>query len=191
MRTNNRVTLILSLLLLAGFALACSSGDESGKANELIAQANKAVVKANEASQKGAQKIVEMEGLVDKIASDEDLENARKVARESKESFTTARDSFKEAGEGFTAAGKLKVNEKFKEYVDTKAAEFAKRSDLMSAAIDEAQAMLDSKDRETYHAKVKDVVEKFNKAKKEAEELSAKAEKIQADNKDVFVELKK
>ena len=190
MRTNNRINFVLAMLLVAVFALACSFGDETKQANELIAKANKSVTEANEASQKGGKRIVEMEAMVDKIAGEKDLEEARGVARECKDLFTKAHDGYKEASTGFTDAGKLKVNEKFKEYVDTKAAEFVKRGEIMTAATEEAQALLDSENRDAYHTKVKTIVERFNKAKDDADALGKKAEKIQTDNKDVFVELK-
>jgi hypothetical protein len=189
MKTKNRLNFVLAGLLLAGLLLACKFGDETEKANELIAKANKSITAANEAGQKGLKRIAEMEEMAGKIASDDDLKETRAVAGECKETFGKARDGYKEASEGFSGASKLKVNEKFKEYCETKAAELLKRSEMMTAGAEEAEAMIKSENRNEYQTQVKTITEKFNKLKGEADELAKKADKIQADNKDVFKEL--
>ena len=190
MKINNRFNFVCAALLLALFALACSSSDETKQANELVAKANKSILAANESSQKAGKRISEMEEMVGKIANQSDLDKTRDIAKDCKDIFGKARDSFKEASESFSGAGKLKIHEKFKEYAETKAAELGKRSDMMTAGIDEAQAMIDSENPTEYQGKLKPIVERFNKLKGEAEELGKKADKIQADNKDVFAEVK-
>ena len=191
MRTNTHTNFVVAFLLLAVFALACSSDDETKKANEFIDKANKTIETANEASQKGGKRVVEMEGMIAEIKSESDLARTRDVARDCKELFTKARDAYKEASEGFSSASKLKVHEKFKEYTETKASELTTRSEMMSAGIDEAQALIDSENRQDYKEKVKSIVKRFTEAKEKAEELTKKGDKIFADNKEIFREEKK
>lgn len=175
--------------LLAFVSLACSSGDETKQANEHIAKANKQIETANDAGKKGLTRISEMESMTANIKNDSDLEKARAVARECKDTFMKARDAYKEASEGFTAASKLKIRAKFKEYTEAKASELKERGDMMAAGIDKAQALIDSESRRDYQEKLKTIVKRFTDHKEKADELSKKADKIQEDNREVFKEL--
>lgn len=181
-----KINLLVSFLILVAFALACSSSDETEKANKSVDEANVAITDANKNAADGMKKIQEMEAMIPNIKNEEDLKSGRDIAKESISLYEKARDQYKEASNKFGEAGKFKINDKFKEYLDAKSLEMKKRSELMEAIIEEPKALIDSESRKVYQEKVTKILEKSKALKKEVDELETKANKIHEDNKDIF-----
>jgi hypothetical protein len=174
-------------MLLVGFLLACSStGNETEKANKLVGEANTAIEAGNkaatEASRKNDQIFDELKG--DTFAEDKERLQAR--IKEAIDGFTQGADKFREAAKKFEEASKLKINDKFSEYLSLKSQEFNKNAEQMEAARAMPQAILDSADAQALSQKIKDNKERYTKLEKEAKDLSDRAEKVRAENKDKF-----
>ncbi|MEW6127440.1 MAG: hypothetical protein AB1757_10420 [Acidobacteriota bacterium] len=159
---------------------------ETDKANKVVDVANAAIKDANENLTKGGQLLVKMEQAVASIEEDQDLEAARAQAKEAIATLEKARDKYKESGEKFIEASKFKLQDKYKEYLEAKGAEMKKRAEYVDVVIGEPKALLDTESKADYQAKVKDVVSKSDAVKKDADDLEAKAKKIQDENKDLF-----
>ena len=177
------ITAILAVLMMIFVGLACS-GEETEKANGLVDEANKFIVEGNknvtDAETKGTKfdkMVSEAEGT--KAEQDEITEFGNK---ELIPLYDKMKDNFQKAGEKFEAASKLKLNDKYKEYLETKAAEFKKRAEYSESLKAIPKTLANSKTKEDYAASVKKDVENSQKILKEAQELADKASKIQKDN---------
>ena len=175
------LTALTALLLLIAAVLACSSGNETEKANKLVDDGNSAV---NEAKKQ----ITDAEELKDKMMKTDasELAQARSTAKDAIAAYDKAEDKCKEAAAKYDEASRLKLNDKFKEYLGLKVKEYNKRVELIETAKGIPQALIDSESREGWIKKANDVTDKVNKLSKEADDLASQATKIQKDNPDIF-----
>ncbi|HEY6187029.1 MAG TPA: hypothetical protein VIW80_05060 [Pyrinomonadaceae bacterium] len=187
MNPRTKQNTILALALLVGFVLACSSaGNETEKANKLVAEANTAIEAGNKAAIEAGRKNDQIFDELKAASFEEDKERLKPRVKEAIDGFTQAADKFREAAKKFEEASKLKINDKFAEYLALKSQEFNKNAEQMEAARSMPQAILDSDDGDALSQKIKDNKERYTKLEKEAKELSDRAEKVRAENKDKF-----
>jgi hypothetical protein len=179
-------TLVLTLMIVMAGLLSACTVYETDKANKLVDEANVSIKDANDKIGKGNEKLVEMETAVPKIESEEDLEKTRAVAKDAIPLLEKARDQYKAASGKFEDASKLKLQDKFKEYLDLKSKEMKKRSDIADVMLGEPQAFIKSDSKEEYQKVVVDLVAKVKGLRTDADDLAAKADKITADNKEIF-----
>lgn len=166
---------VLALVSFAlSFALACSFGDETDKANKLIEEGNAAITEGDKIFNEANNKL------------SDDKEKAKASASEVIDGFDKAAAKAREASKKFDEASKLKVDEKFKEYLALKSKEFAKKADQVDAAKELPKALMDSSDEDELAAKVKGINDRIEKLDKEWKDLAAQADKIKEDNKDKF-----
>lgn len=188
MNPRTKQNTILALMLLVGFVLACNStgGNETEKANKLVAEANTAIEAGNKSAVDASRT---NDRIFDEIKGDsfeEDKERLKARVKEAIDGFTQAAEKFREAAKKFEEASKLKINDKFAEYLALKSQEFNKNAEQMEAARSMPQAILESDDAQALSQKIKDNKERYTKLEKEAKEISDKAEKVRAENKDKF-----
>jgi len=174
-------TAVMALLLLVAAVLACSSANETDKANKLgdegnaaVAEGKKYAIEADEKKQKMLQTNVSQ------------LAEARTLAKESIAAFGKAEDKCKEAAAKYDEASKLKISDKFKEYLGIKVKEYNKRAELVEASKGTPQALLDSESRSSFISRAQANNEKVAQLAKEAEDLAAQATKLEKDNPDMF-----
>jgi hypothetical protein len=179
-------TILLAVIILSVSLMTACNMYEADKANRFVDEANKAITEANDKMQKGLAKLTEMENAVARIRNESDLEVQRAVARELIPVFETARDRYKEAGGKFEDAGKLKLQDKFKEYLEYKAKEMKKRSEVAALIIEEPKTLLSSDSKSAYQKTVDELVVKFKSLNTEADDLSSKADKVMEENKEIF-----
>ena len=179
MNTRIKRYTTLALMALLTFAVACSFGDETEKANKLVQEGQTAITE-------GERLFTEANAKFTAIEVSDDKEKVKTSAQEVMDGFEKAAGKVREASRKLDEASKLKVNEKFKEYLVLKSKEFAKRADVVEAAKGLPQAIMDSSDAEAMKSKVDGVGETISKLEKEADGLAAQADKIRADNKDKF-----
>src|SRR5215470_847737 len=178
--TNQNVSgALLAGLLLLGVALACSFGDETDKANKLVNEGNAAIEEGKKYVADGEEKKGKM--LQMPVAQ---LAEARTLAREAIRAYEQAEQKAKEAAGKFDEASKLKVNDKFKEYLSLKVKEFNKRAELVEALKGAPQALIDSENRASFVSRANEANQKAEGLAKEANDLEAQADKLQKDNPD-------
>jgi hypothetical protein len=177
------LTGITAILVLIIVGLACKDGFETEKANGIIAEANKFITTANENADKASKKYDEFTKKVDDIDSDNDLKDARNFGKDELfPLYEAMSENFKKAGEKFEEASRLKVHEKYKEYLETKAKELKIRSEYALERKKIPQALIDSKKKKEYEEDRDKIKENADKILKEAKELDEKAEQIRRDN---------
>ena len=172
---------LTAAILLFGVVLACSGGDETDKANKLVDEGNTAI---NE----GKKFLTDAEEKKDKMLRMDvsQLAEARTLANEAIRVYDQAEDKCKAASGKFEEAGKLKINDKFKEYLALKVKEYNKRVELLEALKSIPQALIDSQNKSSFTSRGNAATQKAEQLGKEADDLSAQADKVQKDNPDVF-----
>ena len=182
MNFKNQLAALAAFVLLIAVVLACSSGgNETEKANKLVDEGNAAV-------QDAKKDISEAEDLKAKMLKTDvsQLAEARSTAKDAIAAYDKAEAKCKEAAAKYDEASRLKLNDKFKEYLALKVKEYTKRAEMVTTAKGVPQALIDSESREGWVKKANDVNEKVDSLRKEADDLGAQAEKIQKDNPDIF-----
>jgi hypothetical protein len=175
--------MFMALVLLVAAVLACSGsiGNETEKANKLVTEGNAAVQEANKFVTDAEQKKDQM--LRTKIA---EIEEARTLAKEAIAAYDKAADKCKEAAKKYEEASKLRINDKFKEYLTLKVKEYNKRAEVVETAKGTPQALIDSEDQESFTKSAEANNEKVDALGKEAEALASQAEKLEKDNPKIF-----
>lgn len=179
------LTGILAILMMIFVGLACSS-DETTKANETVHEANKFVATANESVVKAGTLYDQYRAKVDSIKNDTGLEEARKMAKDLMPLYESMSENFTKAGAKFEEASKLKIKDKHKEYLDTKAKEMKLRGEYSAELKKIPQALIDSTGEKAYREAVSTISDKVEKMSGEAKTLGEKATQIQKDNPDVM-----
>ena len=174
--------LALGLLLVA--VLACSSagvGDDTDKANKLVNDGNAAFDEAKKS-------FSEAEQLKDKMmhTNVSQLADARATAKDAIAAYNKAEDKLKEAADKCNQASRMKLNDKFKEYLSLKVKEWNKRVEQIEAAKGLPQALIDSESRQGWVKKANEINAQVEKLGKEADDLGAQADKLQKDNPDAI-----
>ena len=180
-----RFGFICVLALTLGFAVACNMY-ETDKANKLVDAANTSIKDANAKMDTGMTGLQKVEAAVGQIEDQEGLDNARTTAKACIADLEKARDGYTDAGNKFAEASKLKLQDKFKEYLDLKGQEMKKRGEMVAALLSEPQTLVKSDSKEEYMKTSADATTKVQGLKKEVDDLEAKANKIQEDNKAIF-----
>jgi hypothetical protein len=184
MNTNSDRSLCSALmagLMLLGVVLACGSGDETEKANTLVNEGNAAI-------EQGKKYVADAEEKKNKMLHTDvsKLGEARTIANEAIRAYDQAEEKCKEAAGKFEEASKLKINDKFKEYLALKVKEFNKRAELVEALKSTPQALIDSQNRASFTSRANAAAQKAEGLSKEADDLGAQADKLQKDNPDIF-----
>jgi hypothetical protein len=172
---------IMALLLLVVAVLACSSGNETEKANKLVDEGNTAV-------NDGKKSVTEAEEKKSKMLQTpvSELAEARTLAKEAVAAYDKAAEKCKEAAKKYEEASKLKISDKFKEYLGIKVKEYNKRAELVETAKGTPQALIDSESRTSFISRANENNAKVDLLSKEADDLAAQATKLEKDNPDMF-----
>jgi hypothetical protein len=162
--------MFMALMLLLAAVLACSGsiGNETEKANKLVTEGNAAVDEAK------------------KFVTEAEGKKARTLAKEAIAAYDKAEDKCKEAAKKYDEASKLRISDKFKEYLTLKVKEYNKRAEVVETAKATPQALIDSENQKSFITKANANNEKVDALGKEAEALASESEKLQKDNPDIF-----
>jgi len=169
---------LMAGLFLLGIVSACG-GDETDKANNLVNEGNAAIAE-------GKKYVADAEEKKNKMLHTDvsHLAEARTIANEAIKAYDQAEEKCKEAARKFEEASKLKVSDKFKEYLALKVKEFNKRAELVEALKSTPQALIDSQSRSSFISSANAANQRAERLSKEADDLEAQAEKLQKDNPD-------
>ena len=176
-------SMFMALILLVAAVLACSGsiGNETEKANKLVTEGNAAVQEANKF-------VTDAEEKKDQMLKTEisEIAEARTLAKESIAAYDKAKDKCKEAAKKYDDASKLRINDKFKEYLTLKVKEYNKRAEVAETAKGTPQALIDSENQKSFVARANANNEKVDALGKEAEELASQSAKLEKENPKIF-----
>jgi hypothetical protein len=171
----------MALLVLVAAVLACSSGNETEKANKIGDEGNAAVNEGKKFYTDAEEKKQAM--LQTKVSQ---LAEARTLAKEAIAAYDKAEEKCKEAARKYDEASKLKISDKFKEYLGIKVKEYNKRAELCEAAKGTPQALIDSESRSSFISRANVNNGRVAQLLKDADEIAGQAKKLEADNPDMF-----
>ena len=171
----------MALLMLVAAVLACSSGLETEKANKIGDEGNAAVAEGKKFYTEAEEKKQAM--LQTNVRQ---LAEARTLAKEAIASYDKAEEKCKEAAKKYDEASKLKISDKFKEYLQIKVREYNKRAELCEAAKGTPQALIDSESRSSFISRANVNNGRVAQLLKDADEIAGQAKKLEADNPDMF-----
>jgi len=179
--TQRHSSTVMALLMLVAAVLACSSGLETEKANKIGDEGNAAVAEGKkfytEAEEK-KQAMLQTNGR--------QIGEARTLAKEAIAAYDKAEGKCKEAAKKYDEASKLKISDKFKEYLQIKVREYNKRAELCEAAKGTPQALIDSESRSSFVSRANVSNGRVAQLLKDADEIAGQAKKLEADNPDMF-----
>lgn len=176
---------IFAIVVIIVAAMACSS-DDTTKANAVVDEANKFVAAANESVVKGGKLGDEFDQKVSAIKSKSDLTDARDLGKDLMKEYDSMVDNFKKAGDKFDEVSKLKLKDKHKEYLETKAKEMKLRSDYAAEMKKIPQALIDTDSKSEFTDKVTKLVAKVKTMTSDAQDLSDKGDKLVKENPDIM-----
>ena len=176
-------SMFMALMLLLAAVLACSGslGNETEKANKLVTEGNAAVEEAKKFVTEAEGKKTQM--LRTKIS---EIAEARTLAKEAISAYDKAEDKCKEAAKKYDEASKLRISDKFKEYLTLKVKEYNKRAEVVETAKATPQALIDSENQKSFITRANANNEKVDALGKEAEALASQSDKLQKENPDIF-----
>ena len=176
-------SMFMALVLLVAAVLACSGsiGNETEKANKLVTEGNAAVQEGNKFVKEAEEKKEQM--LQTKIS---EIAEARTLAKEAIAAYDKAEDKCKEAAKKYEEASKLRINDKFKEYLTLKGKEYNKRAEVVETAKGTPQALIDSENQKSFITRAKANNDKVDALGKEADEFASQSDKLEKNNPDIF-----
>lgn len=186
---RERFSFCLALSLLLAVAVGCNllSGD-TDKANKLVDEGNTAIQDANKLASEAEQKYTEVFTDENINGFPDNRDQLKSKAQDTIDVLGKCAARYRDAAGKFEDAGKLNVDEKFKEYLGLIAQANRKQAEKIDAAQESAKFFLDSSitDSSALAQKIQSSGERVQKLLKEAKDLEAKAQKIREDNKDKF-----
>ncbi len=161
-------------LLLAGVLLVGCDTIDTGKANKKVDEANKSLEDGNDLLKKASK-------VLDASLENNALEDVKKCTKSAEE----AAEKYEEASKLAKEASELKVHKAFSEYLELKSNAFAKRGEIADTLKKLCKTVADKALPDAVVA-VKKKQETITELVEEADELDAKAAKIQKDNPEQF-----
>lgn len=189
MNKQNKLNAIFIILVSVAIGLACSSsGNQQAEANKIVDQANKKLDEAKDLYAKtetrnknlfsvNIQTLPQLQSYKAKMNGE-----AKSIVADYEKLSEMLRDISKQ----YDDVSRMDLNDKYKEYAKLKSEEFTKRSEAVNIRKGNAQAFMEIDDPKTMTTKFGENNGKSDKLFKDAEDIGAKAKKIEADNKEIF-----
>lgn len=190
---NEKIKIINGLVIFAVFliVLACSQNDQQAEANKLVGDANKKIGEAKELLDKTEQRNKTLFGA--NIQTKQELAEYKTQKNTEAKSivgdYEKVSETLKEISKLFDEVSRMNVHEKYKEYAKLKSDEFATRAEAVAVRKGNAQAFIEIDDHQKMTAKFDENNTKSDRLFTEADEIAAKARRMEDENKTLFVDL--
>lgn len=183
MLKNHKVNGLLIILTIS-FVMACGLGDQTDEANKIVGEANKMIMEDNQ--QTVAANLLFQQLLGASLSTVDNVESYKK-ANKTKFDDLTVKFSEMEKNEAvivdkFRQASQLKLNEKYKQYLELKTQEFTKQAEATKLVNPLIKSFLETNDVDKINAQLDDYNAKHETIRKEAEAIQAQADQIAKDN---------
>jgi predicted phage tail protein len=188
MNKQNKMNAIFILLVAVAIGLACSSGSQVEEANKIVDQANKKLEEAKDLYGKTETRNTNLFSA--NVQTVQQLQyykaNKSEEAKSIVSDYEKVADMLKDVSKQYDDVSRLNVGDKYKDYAKLKSDEFAKRAEAVNIRKGNAQAFAEIDDPKTMLTKFDDNNAKSDRLFKDAEDMGAKAKKIEEENKDLF-----
>lgn len=184
---REKIVLIL-VILMVGIGAACDLIDQTTEANKLIDDANALIEKNNVISTRSGAIFDELFGEnVTKVTDFKEYQKENKSKFDELIKINEEREKLSaDVVAKFEEAAKLKVGDKYKEYLDAKVLELKKRGEVQKLVIPFTKSFLDTTDVDKLSKLIEDFDKKAIDLGNEADELMKKTAQIEMDNPDVI-----
>lgn len=189
MKKQNKLNVIFTILIAIAIGLGCSnSNDQQAEANKIVDAANKKLDDAKDLYGKtetrntalfsaNIQTIPQLAFYKSKMEGE-----AKSIVAD----YERVAEMLKEVAKQYDDVSRMNLGEKYKEYAKLKSDEFAKRAEAVNIRKGNAQAFMEIDYPKTMMAKFDENNTKSDKLFKDAEDIGAKAKKIENDNQEIF-----
>ena len=187
-KQTNQINALFIVIIAVFIGLACSSGGSQ------VEEANKAVDAANKKLDEAKDLYVKTEERNTKLFST-NIQTVRQLqyykanmggeAKAIVADYEKVSEMLKDVSKQYDNISRMNVTDKYKDYAKLKSDEFAKRSEAINIRKGNAQAFAEIDDPKTMIAKFDENNAKSDRLFKDAEDMSAKAKKMEED-KDLF-----
>ena len=188
MKRQNKLNAIFILLIAAAISLACSGANQTDEANKIVGQANKKLDEAKELYGKTEKRNNELfSPNIQTVPQLQNYKSSKSVeAKSIVADYEKVSEMLKDISKQYDDVSRMDLGEKYKDYAKLKSDEFAKRAEAVGIRKGNAQAFAEIDDPRTMMTKFDENNSKSDRLFKDAEDLSAKAKKIEEENKDIF-----
>jgi len=190
MKNTNKLNALFIVVIAVLIGLACSSGGTSQieDANKIVDQANKKLDEAKDLYGKTETRNTALFNVNVKTIQ-QLFYYKSKMGGEAKSivsDYEKVSGMLKDISRQYDDVSRLNVGDKYKDYAKLKSDEFAKRAEAVDVRKGNAQAFTEIDDPRTMTSKFDENNAKSDRLFKDAEDMGAKAKKIEEDNKDIF-----
>lgn len=188
MRNQNKLNAILIIITAIAMGLACSGGSQVEEANKIVDTANAKLEEAKDLFAKTETRNtalfstnIQTVGQLQTYKSNKGGE-AKSIIGD----YEKVVEMLKDVSRKYDEVSRLNVSDKYKDYAKLKSDEFAKRSEAINIRKGNAAAFLEIDDPNTMTSKFDENNTKSERLIKDAEDIGAKAKKMEEENKDLF-----
>lgn len=188
MKGQNKFNAIFTIIIAIAAGLACSGAAQIEEANKTVDQANKKLDQAKQlyaATEARNTKLFDVN--VNTLAQLQDYK-----AKKSDEAKSIVGDyekvsaMMKDVARRYDDISRMNLSEKYKDYARLKSDEYATRAEAVAVRKGNAQAFMEIDDPSRMMTKFDENNSKSDRLFKDAEEIGAKARKMEEENKDLF-----
>lgn len=189
MKNQNKLNAIFIIIVAIAVSLGCSgTSSQTEEANKVVDAANKKLDEAKELFAKTEGRSTALfRANVKTIQQLQAYKNNKSgEAKSIVGDYEKVSEMLKDVSKQYDEISRMNVGEKYKGYAKLKSEEFAKRAEAINIRKDNAQAFMEIDDPNTMMTKFDDNNSKSDRLFKDAEEMGAKAKKMEEENKDIF-----
>lgn len=188
MKHRNEFNKLFITIVAIAICVACGSGNQTEEANKIVDSANKKLDEAKELYSKTETRNTKLFNA--NVQTVEQLQAYKSgksdEAKAIVEDYENVSEMLKDISKQYDEVSRMNLTEKYKDYAKLKSDEYTKRSEAISIRKGNAQAFMEIDDYKTMTAKFDDNNAKSDRLFKDAEDIGAKAKKLEEENKDMF-----
>ncbi len=188
MKKHNKFNAIFIIIAAIALGLACGGSAQTEEANKIVDAANKKLEEAKElfvATEKRNTALFDVN-----IQTVQQLQfykaNKSEEAKSIVADYEKVTEMMKDVSRQYDNISRMNLSEKYKDYAKLKSDEFAKRAEAIAARKGNAQAFAEIADPRAMTAKFDENNAKADRLFKDAEDIAAKAKKMEEENKNLF-----
>jgi chromosome segregation ATPase len=182
MPLKRRAVYVLALMLVA-LSAACN---DTSQANKLIDEGNALNQEGNKYAVDGANKLKTLDDKMSGFPGNR--AEMKGPAQETIDTFNQSITKLRDAAAKYDEAVKLKVDDKFKEYLGLQTKAIRKEIEKLEALNEMPKQLIDesNKDAETVNKKLEEISNRVTKLNQEQKDFEAQADKVRQDNPSIF-----
>lgn len=190
MKKQNKLNAIFIVIVAFAIGLACSgsSGNQTDDANKIVDAANKKLDEAKDLYAKTETRNTNLFSVNIQTVQQLQLYKSNKSgeAKSIVSDYEKVSEMLKDVSKQYDDVSRMNLSDKYKDYAKLKSDEFAKRSEAINIRKGNAQAFMEIDDPRTMTSKFDENNAKSDRLFKDAEDMGAKAKKMEEENKDLF-----